>query len=470
MTTGNSQVLLLGAISFCACGMVNSVNSLSGGIANQVVAGEMTVVQSLIFIASSFFTPIMVTFFGPRSCISFGCLACVLYILSIRSYKIYGEQNPLLCLLCAAIVGCGLAFFWTAHSVLIVAYPTMREHGRYIANFWSIYNCGAVLGGLLTFGTNTTTKSHIPSSSTFAAFSVVTGIGLLLSARLAPLDTVYRSDGVRVSDTLPSHSKEWLRHASYEVQLLFAMLMYDDRLHGLFLLFLYSNWFYAYLFGSLNFAAFNARSSGWNNFVYFCAQFAATRFVGKYLDDVRYTNHEKGSRSMVMLGTITIMSWLLAFAIELADPRLRDDPVDLITVSVNGYPVLIVLISVAFMAWGFCDTFLQIWCYWVMSELYHGPDFFRAVGVYKAVQACGAMCTWLCTLYHVPSSVMLHSNWVLFTLAFVPALRVCQVLSRGSDDADAELTVLVSDERDPGSSEERPLYRRGADFGTMTSS
>eukprot|EP00397_Hematodinium_sp_SG-2012_P023973 GEMP01024952.1.p1 GENE.GEMP01024952.1~~GEMP01024952.1.p1 ORF type:complete len:413 (-),score=44.58 GEMP01024952.1:883-2121(-) len=365
----------------------------------------------------------------------------------IWTYKMNGELDSSICLISAAIAGIGLALLWTAHSVLILAYPTSKEQGRYIAIFWSIYNCGAAVGGLLTFSTNTTTKSHVPSTSTFFAFGLVTAIGVAMSCRLLPLNIVYRGDGVRVSDTLSRDPKAGLRYASYEMSLLVAMIVYDKRLHGLLLLFLYSNWFYAYCFGSFNFAAFNARSSGWNNCLYFCAQFGASQYVGKYLDDHRYTNHERGTRSLLVLGAFVMASWFLAFGIELVAPELRTVPVDLITVFKEGHPVLPIFISLVFVAWGLCDTFLQIWCYWIMSELYHGPDFSRAVGVYKAVQAVGAMCTWLCTLYRFPSSWMLHSNWILFTLALFPALRVCKALSAESDQCDAEeLNLLIDQE------------------------
>eukprot|EP00397_Hematodinium_sp_SG-2012_P037923 GEMP01041183.1.p1 GENE.GEMP01041183.1~~GEMP01041183.1.p1 ORF type:complete len:347 (+),score=33.98 GEMP01041183.1:313-1353(+) len=299
----------------------------------------------------------------------------------IWTYKMNGELDSSICLISAAIAGIGLALLWTAHSVLILAYPTSKEQGRYIAIFWSIYNCGAAVGGLLTFSTNTTTKSHVPSTSTFFAFGLVTAIGVAMSCRLLPLNIVYRGDGVRVSDTLSRDPK------------------------------------------------------------------AGLRYVGKYLDDHRYTNHERGTRSLLVLGAFVMASWFLAFGIELVAPELRTVPVDLITVFKEGHPVLPIFISLVFVAWGLCDTFLQIWCYWIMSELYHGPDFSRAVGVYKAVQAVGAMCTWLCTLYRFPSSWMLHSNWILFTLALFPALRVCKALSAESDQCDAEeLNLLIDQE------------------------
>ena len=56
--------------------------------------------------------------------------------------------------LAAAANGISAALLWTAQGQLCLAYPTKEERGTYFALFWTVFNVGGVLGGLITFTTN----------------------------------------------------------------------------------------------------------------------------------------------------------------------------------------------------------------------------------------------------------------------------------------------------------------------------
>jgi len=45
--------------------------------------------------------------------------------------------------------------------------------------------------------------------------------------------------------------------------------------------------------------------------------------------------------------------------------------------------------SLAFACWGFADSQIQVYCYWLMGALYSSFDHSRAVGFYKCIQSLG---------------------------------------------------------------------------------
>jgi MFS family permease len=53
-----------------------------------------------------------------------------------------------------AILGVTAAFLWTAQGSLMLSYCTEAQKGLFISIFWAIFNLGAVVGSVVSFGQN----------------------------------------------------------------------------------------------------------------------------------------------------------------------------------------------------------------------------------------------------------------------------------------------------------------------------
>lgn len=83
----------------------------------------------------------------------------------------------------------------------MTSYPPPGRKGTYIAVFWSIFNTGGVVGGLVPFVLNyRRSEAASVNDGTYIAFMCFMSVGALLSLAVLPPSKVVRDDGTKCSN------------------------------------------------------------------------------------------------------------------------------------------------------------------------------------------------------------------------------------------------------------------------------
>ena len=207
-----SQVVLLGIVCFCVPGTWNAVTSMAGGIRDKAVVSEATSLLYGTFTVCSFVAPVVCNVLGPRVTLFLGTLGYIGYVLALWVYpRLDGALGRDLVVGAGAANGVSAALLWTAQGALIMSYPSSSSRGRHLSVFWVIFNCGAVFGGIVSFGLNFGTAHPVDRQEglppeemadqqtaapvTMLAFACVMAFGAATTTLLQPLARVVRPDG-----------------------------------------------------------------------------------------------------------------------------------------------------------------------------------------------------------------------------------------------------------------------------------
>merc|ERR1712232_1467390 len=160
-----------------------------------------------------------------------------------------------------AVLGSGAGLFWTAQGALVMAYSTTSNQGQYIALFWAIFNCGAMLGGLLEFAINFHNDEGALSSA----------VVLVQPAK------VEKEDGSRgVEFPVAASVSHEIEHA--------VMGIKEPFVKCTFLYFLASGFPYTYDFNGFNAYQFNTRTRGLNSAIFWGSEMLTAVLYGRFLD------------------------------------------------------------------------------------------------------------------------------------------------------------------------------------------
>ena len=86
---------------------------------------------------------------GPRLTLASGCSTYVLYAGSFLYYN--HQQHQAFAIISGAVLGIGSGFLWAGEGAIVISYPPQHRKGTYISLFWSVFNMGGVIGGLIPF-------------------------------------------------------------------------------------------------------------------------------------------------------------------------------------------------------------------------------------------------------------------------------------------------------------------------------
>ncbi|KAF8008336.1 hypothetical protein BT93_K2111 [Corymbia citriodora subsp. variegata] len=143
----------------------------------------------------------------------------------------------------------------------MTSYPPRDQKGTYISLFWSIFNMGGVIGGLIPFVSNyKRTEAASVNDGTYIGFMCFMTVRALLSFAILLPSKVIRNDGS--SCTNVKYSK--VSTEVIEILKLFSnwqMLLIVPATWA-------SNFFYSYQFTNVNRIVFNLRTRGFNNAFY----------------------------------------------------------------------------------------------------------------------------------------------------------------------------------------------------------
>ena len=131
--------------------MFNAVNGIGG--AGQFDAHASNASNSALyatFAVVGFFAGTVTNVLGIRVALSFGGLGYCVYVSSFLCFQ--RVQNLGYVVFSGLLLGCCAGVLWAAQGAIMMSYPAEREKGRYISGFWIVFNMGAVIGSLVSWG------------------------------------------------------------------------------------------------------------------------------------------------------------------------------------------------------------------------------------------------------------------------------------------------------------------------------
>ncbi|PKU81721.1 UNC93-like protein 2 [Dendrobium catenatum] len=419
------QVCLIGLVCFCCPGMFNALSGMGGGgqvehsAANNANTALYTTFAVFGLLGGGFYNVL-----GPRLTLLAGCSTYILYAGSFLYYNHHSQQAFVI--VAGAILGMGAGLLWAGQGAIMTSYPPVTHKGTYISIFWSIFNLGGVIGGLIPFILNYhRTLAASVNDGTYIAFMCFMSAGTVLSLAILPPSRIVREDGSRATAvTYSSVSAEGI-----EILKLFSnwkMLLIIPAAWR-------SNFFYSYQFNNVNGILFNLRTKGLNNVFYWGAQMIGSLAIG-YLLDFSFRSRRK--RGLIGISVLTVLGtaiWAggLANQLRYSDGKWPNklDFKD----SGSSYAGPFVL----YFSYGLLDAMFQSLCYWVIGALADDSETLsRYSGFYKGVQSAGAAVAWQVDEHKTPLVWQLIVNWVLTTVSY-PLLALLVMMAVNDDESAA---------------------------------
>lgn len=351
------QVSLIGLVCFCCPGMFNALSGLgAGGQIDPTAANNANTALYTTFSVFGVLGGGIYNILGPRLTLAAGCSTYVLYAGSFLHYNHYPEQTFVV--IAGAVLGVGAGLLWAGQGAIMTSYPTTTRKGTYIALFWTIFNMGGVMGGLIPFSLNYhRIDAEAVNDQTYITFMCFMSVGTILSLAMLPPSRVVRDDGTRCTNIkyskVSTEAKEILKLFKNWKMLLLVPASWA------------SNFFYSYQFNNVNAMMFNLRTRGLNNVFYWAAQMLGSIGIGYILD---FSFKSRRTRGLVGIGVVALFgtaAWAGGLANQLnytrGNPPKRLD----FKMSGNGYAGPFLL----YFCYGLLDSMFQSMVYWMIASL-----------------------------------------------------------------------------------------------------
>ncbi|CAI0544446.1 unnamed protein product [Linum tenue] len=410
------QVVLIGLVCFCCPGMFNALSGMgAGGQVDPTAANNANTALYTTFAVFGVLGGGFYNILGPRLTLAAGCSTYILYAGSFLYYN--HHQHQAFAIVAGAILGIGAGFLWAGQGAIMTSYPPPNRKGTYIALFWSIFNTGGVIGGLIPFALNYHREAPSVNDATYIGFMIFMSAGTILSLAILPPSRVIREDGSQC--TKIKYSKPSTE--AIEILKLFGnwkMLLIAPAAWA-------SNFFYTYQFNNVNAAKFNVRTRGLNNVFYWGAQMVGAFAIGQVLDFSCKSRRNRGFLGIAIVGVMGTAIWGGGLADQLGY-SFDKMPAKLDFKESGGkFAGPFVL----YFGYGLLDAVFQSLVYWVIGALADDSEVLsRYVGFYKGIQSAGAAVAWQLDTKKVPMLTQLIVSWVLTTISY-PLLIVLVALA-----------------------------------------
>ncbi|ERN08182.1 hypothetical protein AMTRI_Chr09g17250 [Amborella trichopoda] len=426
------QVSLIGLVCFCCPGMFNALSGLGGGgQLNHRVANNANTALYTTFAIFGVLGGGIYNVLGPNLTLFAGCSTYVLYAGSFLYYNHHPHQAFVI--VAGAVLGVGAGLLWAGQGAIMTSYPPPGRKGTYISLFWSTFNLGGVVGGLIPFVLNYhRTEAKSVNDGTYIAFMCFMSLGTVLTLSMLHPSEVVRDDGTRA--TLVRYSN--VSSESIEILKLFLnwkMLLIIPASWA-------SNFFYTYQFNNVNAMMFNLRTRGLNNVFYWGAQMIGSVGIGYILD---FSFSSRRTRGLVGIGIVALFGtavWGGGLANQL-NYSVKNPPKNVLDFKTSGseYAGPFVL----YFSYGLMDAMFQTLIYWVIGALANDSETLsRYTGFYKGVQSAGAAVAWQVDEHQTALLSQLIVNWSLMTVSY-PLLVVLILLAvKDGDRAEATTTSI----------------------------
>jgi MFS family permease len=352
------QVSLIGLVCFCCPGMFNALSGMGGGgQVNHSVANNANTALYTTFAVFGVLGGGIYNILGPRLTLVSGCSTYVLYAGSFLYYNHHKHQD--FAIIAGALLGVGAGLLWAAQGAIMTSYPPTHRKGTYISLFWSVFNMGGVIGGLIPFILNYHRgEAASVNDGTYIGFMAFMAAGAALSLAILPPSKVIRNDGTRCSNIKYSN----VRTESIEIFKLFLnwkMLLIVPAAWS-------SNFFYTYQFNNVNGALFNLRTRGLNNVFYWGAQMLGSVGIGYIMDFSFQSRRMRGFVGISVVAVLGTAIWAGGLANQLRYSR-SDTLENLLDFKDSGadYAGPFVL----YFSYGLLDAMFQSMVYWVIGAL-----------------------------------------------------------------------------------------------------
>ncbi|XP_072958371.1 UNC93-like protein 1 [Typha angustifolia] len=429
------QVCLIGLVCFCCPGMFNALSGMGGG--GQVDHAAANNANTALYTTFAVFGILgggIYNLLGPRLTLLAGCSTYALYAGSFLYYNHYPHQPFVV--FSGAVLGVGAGLLWAGQGAIMTSYPPPRRKGSYISLFWTIFNMGGVVGGLIPFILNYhRTDAVSVNDGTYIAFMCFMGAGALLSLAILPPSRVVRDDGTRATAVAYSNP----RTEAVEILKLFAnwkMLLIVPAAWA-------SNFFYSYQFNNVNGLLFNLRTKGLNNVFYWGAQMLGSMGIGYLLDFSFKSRRRRGYFGIGVVAVLGTAIWAGGLANQLRYTGGKSlNELDFKDGREYAGPFVL------YFSYGLLDAMFQSLCYWVIGALADDSETLsRYSGFYKGVQSAGAAVAWQVDTRGTPLLSQLIVNWSLTTISY-PLLVVLVVLAVRDEDSseDGESKVAMDEQ------------------------
>ncbi|KAL2921593.1 UNC93-like protein 2 [Bienertia sinuspersici] len=401
------QVILIGLVCFCCPGMFNALSGMGGGgQVDHTAANNANTALYTTFAVFGILGGGIYNILGPKLTLLIGCSTYVLYAGSFINYNHHHSQTFVV--VSGALLGIGAGLLWAGQGAIMTSYPTTKRKGTYISIFWSIFNMGGVIGGLIPFVLNYNRgEATSVNDGTYIGFMCFMGFGAILSLGVLPPSKVIRDDG-----SVCTHIKySNVATEAIEIVKLFLnwkMLLIVPAAWG-------SNFFYTYQFNDVNGELFNLRTRGFNNVFYWGAQMLGSIGIGYLMDFSFQSRRKRGLLGIMIVGLLGTAIWGGGLANQLRYSRNHiPDKLDFKD-SGTAYAGPFLL----YFSYGLLDAMFQSMVYWVIGALADDSETLsRYSGFYKGVQSAGAAVAWQIDVHSVSYMNQLIINWVLTTASY----------------------------------------------------
>lgn len=401
------QVILIGLVCFCCPGMFNALSGMGGGgQVDHTAANNANTALYTTFAVFGILGGGIYNILGPRLTLFAGCSTYVVYAGSFVNYNHHHSQTFVI--ISGALLGVGAGLLWAGQGAIMTSYPTTKRKGTYISIFWSIFNMGGVIGGLIPFILNYNRgEAASVNDGTYIGFMCFMGVGAVLSLGILPPSKVIRDDG-----SVCTHIK-YSNVATEIIEILrlffnWKMLLIVPAAWG-------SNFFYTYQFNNVNGELFNLRTRGFNNVFYWGAQMLGSVGIGYLMDFSFQSRRKRGFLGIMVVGLLGTVIWGGGLANQLRYSRNHVPEKLDFKDSGTAYAGPFLL----YFSYGLLDSMFQSMVYWVIGALADDSETLsRYSGFYKGVQSAGAAVAWQIDVHNISYLNQLIVNWVLTTISY----------------------------------------------------
>ncbi|KAJ5304324.1 uncharacterized protein N7443_003984 [Penicillium atrosanguineum] len=422
------QICLVSFISFCNPGMYNALSGMGGSgqvdstiSANATVATHACTAGAALVLAGSLYR-----YLGPRLSLLIGGWTYALYAGSLLNSDRTTGGGPFV-IAAGALLGLGAAFFWVAQGTIMITYTNDNTRGKAIGVFWVVFNLGATVGSLASFGINYNSKSGTVTDSTYVAYIIIMLFGWLLSVFVCSTESLSDNyHGNRISQE--SKTFNWTNLKSTLIETL--RIVFNWKNLCLYPMFFTANAFYSYQQNAVNGETFNLRTRALNGALYWIAQMAGGLLMGFLLDLQIFNSRTRAKIGWTVLFVTGMAIWGGGYRFQLWDDvRLQQglkQDIDYKTGSEYLGPMFL------YFFFGAYDSFWQAFCYWIMGARSRNPVVNAVVvGAYSALKPAGGAMAWRINAEGFSAMTQFAMNWGLTAGSLLVAIPTVLTIERG---------------------------------------
>lgn len=400
------QTVALGLVFFFVFASYSTIQFYARTTYGEQLAANSVAAVYLTFTLACGMAPSVTNRWGCRQTMLLGIIGYAVLVASSLLYFIFGIEWVVVA--GGAVLGVGAALLWTAQGRLVLDYAAVEGGtGTLMGVFWAVFQCSSLVGGAVSF----VYYSQKPTGSVwlYLIFLLFIVMGALSTQLLLPptmLKTPHKrnvevEEATSSDDPIVQGNKSSL---SEETHLLGLHLQIEEytptnnswtyetrqtlKIFGtkpmliLSTLFFYTGFNQPYQQSTFGNRFFNKRTIGVELIVFHLMEIVGAIYCGRALDG----RFEKGGRPRSAVLCLALFIAVNTTGNVLAIYQEFSRTITAVDIS----DVHSVLPSLAFACWGFADSQIQVYSYWLIGALYEtGDDHSRAFGFYKCMQSLG---------------------------------------------------------------------------------